>query len=135
MRPFENFIFYLESDVWAVTGLNCSYFLFQRFKFHRWKRRLASAFLLSQHPAPNFSKSVNHNSAYVRVRSQQRHAPLSPARRRLRPRGPRSSPRDRPHAGPGARAAALLAAGPGAMPPDGRATRAAAHGRVPARPG
>lgn len=71
----------------------------------------------------------------MRARSRQRHAPLSPARRKLRPRGPHLSPRNRPHAGPGARAAALLAAGPGAMPPGGRPTRAAAHGWVPAGPG
>lgn len=71
----------------------------------------------------------------MRARSRQRHAPLSPARRRLRPRGPHSSPGGRPHAGPGARAAALLAAGPRAMPPGGWSTRTAAHGRVPTRPG
>ena len=71
----------------------------------------------------------------MRARSRQTHAPLSPAQRRLRPRGPHSSPRGRPHAGPGARAAALLAAGPRAMPPGGRPARVAAHGRVPARPG
>lgn len=62
-------------------------------------------------------------------------ASLSPARRRLRPRGPRSSPRGRPHAGPGAQAVALLTAGPRALPPGGRTACAEAHGRVPARPG
>lgn len=77
----------------------------------------------------------NYSSACARARSRQRHAPLSPARRRLRTHGPRSSPRDRPHAGPGAPTAALLAAGPRAMPPGGRPACAAAHGRVPERPG
>lgn len=62
-------------------------------------------------------------------------ASLSPAQRRLHPHGPHSSPRGRPHAGPGARSAAPLAAGPRAMPPGGRPPCAAAHGQVPARPG
>lgn len=95
----------------------------------------AFAFLLSQQPLPTSLKVSNYNTAYVRARSRQRHAPLSPARRRLRPHGPHSSPRGRPHAGPGARAAALLAAGPRAMPPGGRPARSAAHGWVLARPG
>ncbi|VFV35061.1 oxidoreductase glyr1 [Lynx pardinus] len=95
----------------------------------------AFAFLLSQQPLPTSLKVSNYNKAYTRARSRQRHAPLSPARRRLRPHGPHSSPRGRPHAGPGARAAALLAAGPRAMPPGGRPARSAAHGWVLARPG
>ena len=103
--------------------------------FSRTETTRAFAFLLSQQPLPTSLKVSNYNKAYVRARSRQRHAPLSPARRRLRPHGPHSSPRGRPHAGPGARAAALLAAGPRAMPPGGRPARSAAHGWVLARPG
>lgn len=113
----------------------CEQFPIQRLGFHVLKLREHLPSCCDNSQLPTSPKVSNYNEMYDRARSRQRHAPLSPARRRLRPRGPHSSPRGRPHAGPGARAAALLAAGPRAMPPGGRPTRDAAHGRVPTRPG
>lgn len=95
------------------------------------RRRRALPSCCHRRPLPTSPKVSNSSDSP----SRQRHAPLSPARRRLRPRGPHSSPGGRPHAGPGVRAAAPLAAGPRAMPAGGRPARAAAHGRGPARPG
>lgn len=108
--------------------------LFNGLSFLPLKLRLATASLLSKQPA-NFFKSVKLQLGLSESVVPTKTRTFVPARRRLRPRGPHSSPRDCPHAGPGARAAALLAASPGAMPPSGRPTRAAAHGWVPARPG